>query len=672
MSHQDGVVSCGRVIPGHRLTVRSPDGTRPADGEPGEVWVSGPSVSRGYWDSPDASREAFTTDESGERVLRTGDLGFLQDGELYVTGRAKDLIIVRGRNVAAADAEWAVADCHPQVRRGSVAAFGVDQGAGEELVVLAELRRYANVNPAEIRAAIQAALAGHLGVTAHQVLLGRRGSVLKTPSGKIRRAECRIRFLAGELALLREDAGDPAPPGGSRAAEIAALATAVLGAAAGPIGPGTSLTGAGMDSLRAVELTHAARERLRLELPLAALLGGATPGQLAVAAASPGEVADDAGLPRDKVTDGERALWVTSRLSGDPAHYVLTIAAELRAGADSAAVDAGLVTDVLRLLRRRHPVLRTYFPEVAGQPVRAVHQEAPELTVADLAGQDAAERWISEFEARGLDPSRSAPWKAALLRPAGAPALLVLCVHHMICDLWSLDILRREFAAAYTALEHGDLPRWTAAADPGRLAARRDAELSGEAGERLAAFWRAGSPARRRPAGSIRPRRATWPGPRRALPGAPAWLPHRPDSRDGPAAAGDRLHRPAHRLRLAAAPLQRRPAARPRRPGTWAGSILSRRRPSATSSTRCRWCARSTRRRTSRHICRRCGAGSPPSWPTRITRTSGSSTTGGRAGARRASAFCCYSSRPPMALRRLDGGRCSPPPWCASGPRPSS
>jgi amino acid adenylation domain-containing protein len=180
-----------------------------------------------------------------------------------------------------------------------------------------------------------------------------------------------------------------------------------------------------------------------------------------------------------------------SRLSGDQAHYVLTIAAELRAGADSAAVDAGLVGDVLHLLRRRHPALRTYFPEVAGQPARAPYTGALELAVADLAGQDAVEGWISEFEALGVDPARSAPWKAALLRPARAPALLVLCVHHMICDLWSLDILAREFTAGYFALERGDLPAWAPAADPGRLAIRRNAELSGQAGERLADFWRA-------------------------------------------------------------------------------------------------------------------------------------------------------------------------------------
>ena len=496
VSRRDGVVSCGRAVPGHQVTVRAPGGAElAADGEIGEVWVSGPSVSRGYWASAESSRETFTRDEHDRHALRTGDLGFLRDGELHVTGRAKDVIIVRGRNLAAADAEYAVADCHPQIRPGCVAAFGADAGDGEELVVLAELRGTGDVRQAEVRSAIQATLVAHFGITAREVLLAERGTVPKTPSGKIRRTECRLRYLAGDLPLVAEDDPGPQRPECSRAAELTALAAQVLGRPTRSVTPGTSLTGAGLDSLRAVELLHAARERLGLDLPLVALLGGASPDQLITAAGSvvplPAAVGDDALAPADlPVTDGERALWATSRLSGDPAHYVLTIAVELQP-AGSGPVDAGLVRAALVLLRRRHAALRGYFPNVDGQPVRAAYPGAFELTVAELDGPADADRWIEEFEARGIDPSRTAPWKAALLRPGGAPDLLVLCVHHMICDLWSLDILAREFAEAYTALHRGDAPRWTPAADPGRLAARHHAQLSGDEGRRLADFWRA-------------------------------------------------------------------------------------------------------------------------------------------------------------------------------------
>jgi amino acid adenylation domain-containing protein len=490
---RDGVVSCGAAIPGHRLTVRAPGRADPlADGEIGEVCVSGPSVSRGYWDSPRESGETFTRDGDGAHTLRTGDLGFLRDGELYVTGRAKDLIIVRGRNLAAVDVEFAAAGAHPLIRPGCVAAFGADGAEGEVLVVLAELRGYTDVPAAEIRAAIQTALAAHFGVTAGRILLARRGTVLKTPSGKIRRAECRGRYLAGELASI----GDEDAQGGADtraragAAELAALAATVLGMPPESIGTDTGLTGAGMDSLRAVELLHAAHERLGLDLSLAALLGGAGPNELVGFAGTASKtVPDDAGS-NEAVTDGETALWATSRLSGDPAHYVLTIAAELRSTQDTDVVETELVLGALRLLCDRHAALRTYFPEVDGRPVRTPCDDLPEPHVVDLPDETAVAGWIDEFESKGVDPSRAAPWKAALLRPHGGRPLLVLCAHHMVCDLWSLDILKREFVEAFSALRRGGKPHWAPAADPGHLAARRIARLAGPDGERLEAFWR--------------------------------------------------------------------------------------------------------------------------------------------------------------------------------------
>ena len=523
---RDGVVSCGAAIPGHRLTVRAPGGGEPLlDGETGEVCVSGPSVSRGYWDSPQESCETFASDSENGHTLRTGDLGFLRGGELYVTGRAKDLIIVRGRNLAAVDVEFAAAGAHPLIRPGCVAAFGADGAEGEQVVVVAELRTYTDVPAADIRAAIQSALAAHFGVTAGRILLVRRGTVLKTPSGKIRRAECRRRYQAGELASIggQDAPGDSGPRAG--AADMAALAATVLGMPPGSVGTDTALTGAGMDSLRAVELLHAAHERLGLDLSLAALLGGASPNDLAGHASAANHAAPDDAAPDDlmpvdtmpvdtmpgdaapsdaafdtAMTDGETALWATSRLSGDPAHYVLTIAAELRpsqhtdsAGPDAVdaeAVDTEAVFGALRLLRDRHSALRTYFPDADGRPVRTPCAAVPEQRVVDLPDESAVEGWIDAFEAKGVDPSRAAPWKAALLRPGGARPLLVLCAHHMVCDLWSLDILKREFEEAYSALLRGTKPHWASAADPGRLAARRLARLAGPQGRRLEAFWR--------------------------------------------------------------------------------------------------------------------------------------------------------------------------------------
>ena len=117
----------------------------PVDGV-GEIWVTGPSVAQGYWGRPEATERSFraTLADTGEGpFLRTGDLGFLHDGELFITGRLKDLIIIRGRNVYPQDIEWTVERCHPALRLESGAAFSVEAGGEERLVVVHEVERQA-------------------------------------------------------------------------------------------------------------------------------------------------------------------------------------------------------------------------------------------------------------------------------------------------------------------------------------------------------------------------------------------------------------------------------------------------------------------------------------------------------------------------------------------------
>ncbi len=219
ISHQ-GAVSCGRPIPGHELSLRLPDGSVASDGETGEIWLSGPSVAGGYWDSPEADAATFTRDADGAIVLRTGDLGVLRDGMLFVTGRSTDQIIVHGRNLAAADVEFAVEGAHPSIRPGCVAAFGVPGASGEELAVVVELRAAPNGTADEVRSAVQTSLAAALGATAGWIALAHRGSVPKTPSGKIRRPECRALYLDGRLNLFDgERPAQPVTSGGVRAAE---------------------------------------------------------------------------------------------------------------------------------------------------------------------------------------------------------------------------------------------------------------------------------------------------------------------------------------------------------------------------------------------------------------------------------------------------------------------
>jgi acyl-CoA synthetase (AMP-forming)/AMP-acid ligase II len=193
------IVSSGRPIQqevriGYPRTDTEPDGT-------GEIWVRGDNVCAGYWRQPERSAETFGTGAAGDTGwLRTGDLGFLRDGRLYVTGRLRDLIVIDGRNHYPADIEATVEEACPQLRRGRIVAFGAEIDDAEQLVVVAELRSPTSAADLETtRAAVRAAVSEGHAVRVHTVALLGRDTVPITSSGKPRRLECRIRFERGEL-----------------------------------------------------------------------------------------------------------------------------------------------------------------------------------------------------------------------------------------------------------------------------------------------------------------------------------------------------------------------------------------------------------------------------------------------------------------------------------------
>jgi len=199
------LVSCGTTGPGHRAITVDPQTFEacPA-GAIGELWVEGPSIPRGYWNRPEVSAETFRARVVGDdaRWLRTGDLGFVDVGEVYVTGRIKDLIIVRGRNHYPQDIEATAQRVSPLLRPGCGAAFSVEKDGEERLVLLQELDDSTKPDGVAIAAAMRAAvLAQHDIVPSHIVIVSPR-SLPKTSSGKLQRGACRAEWLAGRLEVL--------------------------------------------------------------------------------------------------------------------------------------------------------------------------------------------------------------------------------------------------------------------------------------------------------------------------------------------------------------------------------------------------------------------------------------------------------------------------------------
>ncbi len=208
-------VSCGPLVCETQVAIVNPDDlTRCATDEIGEIWVNDPGVAHGYWQRPDATRETFEAQIAGEgatRYLRTGDLGFIKDGELYITGRIKDLIIIRGTNHYPQDIEWTVQQTHSAMRPDYGACFSIIEDGEEQLIVVQEIERQhqQNLEADELIAEIRQAISEAHELQVYAVALVKSGNVLKTSSGKIQRRKCKTSFLAGDLEVLADWSENP-------------------------------------------------------------------------------------------------------------------------------------------------------------------------------------------------------------------------------------------------------------------------------------------------------------------------------------------------------------------------------------------------------------------------------------------------------------------------------
>ncbi len=211
--HQENVrtlVGCGRAMLDTKIVIVHPESlTQCWPDDVGEIWVSGPSVAQGYWNRPEETEHtfrAYLADTGEGPFLRTGDLGFIKDGELFVTGRLKDLIIIGGCNHYPQDIELTVEQSHPALRTGCGAVFSIDVDGEERLVVVQEVERryYRNLDIDEVVGAIRQAVAENHELRVSAVALVKPWSIPKTSSGKIQRHACRTRFLAGSLDVLEK------------------------------------------------------------------------------------------------------------------------------------------------------------------------------------------------------------------------------------------------------------------------------------------------------------------------------------------------------------------------------------------------------------------------------------------------------------------------------------
>jgi acyl-CoA synthetase (AMP-forming)/AMP-acid ligase II len=207
-SNVQTLVGCGWTTIDTQIVIVNPETLKPCSPEiVGEIWVSGSTIAQGYWGKPQETQEtfqAYLADTGAGPFLRTGDLGFIKDGELFVTGRLKEIILIRGRNNYPQDIELTVQNSHPALRPSCGAAFTVEVKEEERLVVVQEVERtwLRKIDTDEVKRAIRKAVVQEYDLQVYAIALIRTGSLPKTSSGKIQRRSCRAKFLEGSLEIL--------------------------------------------------------------------------------------------------------------------------------------------------------------------------------------------------------------------------------------------------------------------------------------------------------------------------------------------------------------------------------------------------------------------------------------------------------------------------------------
>ncbi|MFI2435853.1 amino acid adenylation domain-containing protein [Streptomyces sp. NPDC018693] len=393
------LVGCGSSVDGQRLLVVDPaTGAECGPDRIGEIWVSGPNTARGYWGRPKESAAAFAAaTATGEGpFLRTGDLGFLRDGELFVTGRSKDLIIVRGRNLYPQDIERCAERAHPALRANASAAVTVDDAGTERIVLVAEVRRGAEVPPVEeVARVLDRAVAAELDVRLHGLVLVRATTVPKTSSGKIRRRATRQALLDGTLAVV---ASWPDERGGTQdvAARLTRLVESVVPESARPVDRDRPLLDLGLDSLGMLRLLGLIERELGVDASDAALDGDATLDSLAAAVLALAPRADDRTPAPTGPYDPDAPFPQTDlqqaySLGRTGSFELGNVSTHMYAEFDAPDLDLPRFEHAWRRVIDRHGMLRAVMlPESNAQ--RILPEVPPyEIRVTDLRGRPRAE-----------------------------------------------------------------------------------------------------------------------------------------------------------------------------------------------------------------------------------------------------------------------------------------
>ncbi|MBF0099392.1 MAG: amino acid adenylation domain-containing protein [Desulfobacterales bacterium] len=519
-------VGCGNPILEHQLCiVNHQTHSLCNNGEIGEIWLSGSSVAKGYYNNPTETQAIFqATIETNQyhylskNWLKTGDLGFCLSGELYVTGRKKDMIIIRGENHYPQDIEYTVEKSYSWIRPGCVAAFEVDVDGENHVVIVAEVERRRNdqPNPYQDRRIIvelpehipvfetsfeskraiyeiRRAVSERHGLQVYAVILIKVGSIPKTSSGKIQRHACKIAFANSTFDSVDSDFLDVKNK--SQGVEYFSIdhnrlhslpadqqyemirsclfhsCSYLFKIPVSQLDTKESLAVMGIDSVIAIELQHEIQTYFGIELSITIFFSNTSLDQLCIEVqnAIKDKIPTDVScinLPNSHVKESfelsynQKSIWFMYQFSPKSPAYNLFFGARIRSHVDSPSFK-----NAFWQLIQKHPALRTTYYEKNGLPLQTLH-DTPMLDFKEIDACNFTELQLLDAittESHTPFQLETGPiLRITLYKLAPDDYIVLFVIHHIAIDLWSFPIILEEFKTAYSthhilSLQHSEL-----------------------------------------------------------------------------------------------------------------------------------------------------------------------------------------------------------------------
>lgn len=433
----------------------------------GEIWIKSPSVTMGYWQNPsltETTYNAFTKSDHGP-FLRTGDLGFLYNDELYITGRLKEVLIVRGRNYYPQDIERCVTDTSDHLRKNRAACFLAEETNGDsDITLVAELNRESvrNADIGQLSLLIKNAVYEAYQLKITHVLLVRPGGVPVTSSGKIRRRECRKLWSAGQLqdkqivfnSLKKQT---QTQTGGGQAQEgepvlsVKRVVCELLNIDLSTINCDAPLAAQGLDSITAVQLEQRLLKRGGVWCSQADLLDGASIRTI-VDGSSLLDMPVENSLNRPDITAldyRERNFWFLQELEKNSYAYNLSVAFAIEPDIPG-SITPDIVRNGIVTILNMHPALHTVYPSNEGEPRKQLLATIDVATQIEMISVDSISSNATTCEITKqtkwiFDLSVAPPCRFIVYHTPAGEIVLQVVAHHICADAWSIQVIVRDF-----------------------------------------------------------------------------------------------------------------------------------------------------------------------------------------------------------------------------------